>query len=343
MKAAKITSCFLVLAILGCTEPGDATKMGAATGGAIGAGLGAIVGNQVGNTGSGLVIGAASGAAAGAAIGNALDAQDKKFAAQQENLTRREQALNAQRSEISELRRMNNDAPQGAIGGMGDSYSQGYGSSSGSFTVPSDVRYANSSEIQNARARMNPIPSRQFESAPPVQAFEPRRPLEEVIQRPIPAPIKRGDPVRGAPSAILPPPKSHGTVKERSLIAEEPMKQETSEPVAQEPAAEKITASLNSASEGSSECGNASAEVKKADAASDIADKLFHLRRAIRLCPTDAQFHKSLSEVYKKMGRDEDAKFELQEASRLSATPSDATDQVAPDEDGAKTIRSNRY
>ncbi|NMC62480.1 MAG: tetratricopeptide repeat protein, partial [SAR324 cluster bacterium] len=65
------------------------------------------------------------------------------------------------------------------------------------------------------------------------------------------------------------------------------------------------------------ECGEAQDEVNKANEAIDSADKLFHLRRALRLCPNNSSYHTMLGDLYLKLGRKEDADFEFGEARRL--------------------------
>lgn len=71
------------------------------------------------------------------------------------------------------------------------------------------------------------------------------------------------------------------------------------------------------------ECEKAQEEAGKAERAGQIADKLFHFRRALRLCPTNPAFHNGLGEVYLSLDRRDDAKFEFSEALRIdpSFTP----------------------
>ncbi len=49
-----------------------------------------------------------------------------------------------------------------------------------------------------------------------------------------------------------------------------------------------------------------------------LADKLFHFRRALRLCPDSADYHNGLGEVYLVLNRKNDAEFEFKEALRLN-------------------------
>ena len=67
----------------------------------------------------------------------------------------------------------------------------------------------------------------------------------------------------------------------------------------------------------SQECMRASEQLEKSERANDVADKLFHARKALRLCPEGADFHASLGDIYLSLGRKKDAQFEYQEALRL--------------------------
>jgi surface antigen len=75
------------LALVGCEGIQSAaqskTVQGAALGSALGTGTGAIIGNQTGKTGAGTAIGAGLGAVAGGLVGSNLEAQDRKYQAQQ--------------------------------------------------------------------------------------------------------------------------------------------------------------------------------------------------------------------------------------------------------------------
>ena len=69
----------------------------------------------------------------------------------------------------------------------------------------------------------------------------------------------------------------------------------------------------------SPKCKEALEERDLAVAASDNSDKLFHLRRALRLCPDSAPLHHELGKVYAAMERPKDAEDEYKQA--LSADP----------------------
>lgn len=75
---------------------------------------------------------------------------------------------------------------------------------------------------------------------------------------------------------------------------------------------------VDSTSASLTDCSGAASEVKNANRASESADKLFHLRRALRLCPDDPDIHVRLGKVYKDLNRKSDAEFEFKEALRLN-------------------------
>lgn len=65
------------------------------------------------------------------------------------------------------------------------------------------------------------------------------------------------------------------------------------------------------------ECREASNEMQQAEASQATAEKLYHYRRALRLCPENPALHTGLSKVYLELDRKDDAKYELQEALKL--------------------------
>ncbi len=219
---------FLCMALQGCTEPGETTTMGAATGGVLGAGLGVIVGNQTGDPGSGLVVGALAGSGTGAALANSIEAQDQAIHTQDQAIERQERQIQAQRSEIDQLRR-----------NTGDTISFRGGNSGGQQVNPIDF---------------------------------------------------------GARAAL----------REDTLAAN----QQVEQPIL------------------SGECGEAQNEARQAQSEREAADKLFHLRRALRLCPSNADFHASIGEIYLSMGRKVDAEFEFKEALRINPDNVVASNQL---------------
>jgi Flp pilus assembly protein TadD len=73
-----------------------------------------------------------------------------------------------------------------------------------------------------------------------------------------------------------------------------------------------------------------------AASASDNSDKLFHLRKALRLCPNSAETHYDLGKAYLNMDRAADANYEFKQA--LSIDPSyKAAQESLKDLDQGKT------
>ncbi len=380
---SKTVAIGLVLAVIsatGCTKPRQTTAVGSGVGGAIGAGLGAIVGNQTGNAGSGLAIGAGAGAAVGALVGNALQAQEERNKTQDEAIKRQERVIQAQKSEINELRSVRGD----------DSYS--YNSAS-----PSTPRYRyrgtttnpESPEVARQRARLqqrgprpthatsSPVYSSSYYSSsyqePPVQKRVPapsasipsasipsaqpvRRVASRDLQPPAPAlpavtadstkPLARYDvrsdlsPVaaaasqptsrRDTPAAVITEAKQPVVPAPSTLPKASPAKNgpqsggisESDIPAPSKPAdtTARAVAPASSSQPQSKECKEALAERDLAMEAAENSDKLFHLRRALRLCPQSAPLHHELGKVYASMQRTRDAEEEFKEA--LSIDPS---------------------
>lgn len=335
----------IILAASACTEPGRTTSVGAATGGVIGAGLGAIVGNQVGSTGAGLAIGAASGAAAGAAIGNALESNEKRFAQQGEKIKRQDQEIEAQKKMMAELRKKQEDSTSASLraSAMQDSYAWGndeWGKSKGSQKWAHDpsVRYATSKEIDVARNRTSaPIG---FSASSTGDSSARARMAPAMVAPAIAGPAKmapEAEVVESHPSSARPIAKlttdkpTTSSVTERDLTGAD-----TSAAVAVQDENKKIDSlkveneAQNAApvaalaSQDSEECKGAQQEASKASAASETADKLFHIRRALRMCPSNADFHHELGKLYKYLGRNSDAKFEFDEAIRINPSHQEA-------------------
>lgn len=323
LRVARLCCGLAALLAIGCTKPKQTTAIGSGVGGAVGAGLGAIVGNQTGNAGSGLAIGAVAGAATGALISNALQAQDEKITAQSEALKRQEKLLQAQKNELAELRTLNNDS----------------GFSSG----PTTPRYryrptsidATSPEVERqiaALERRGPAPrhpgagpyhetsySAPKTSIPPAHVSAPAtQPREPLARYDIRAEIAGEKPARqtsNKPAKLA----SAVPLTTETLPASKPKKAtlpaQTSETTETETVARAIAPSSNS-----NECKEAMSEKELASQAPDNSDKLFHLRRALRLCPNSAVLHYELGSVYAAMERASNAEEEYQQA--LSIDPS---------------------
>src|SRR6184192_388607 len=90
--------------LISCAGPPTKRETGALGGGALGAGAGALIGHATGHTAAGAAIGGALGALGGGVVGDQLQAQDQRSAAQDEELRK-------QREEIEALKREKQNAP----------------------------------------------------------------------------------------------------------------------------------------------------------------------------------------------------------------------------------------
>lgn len=313
--------------LFGCTKPGKTTAIGSGVGGAMGAGLGAIIGNQSGNAGAGVAIGAVAGAATGSLIGNALQAQDEKARSQDEAIKRQEKTLQAQRNELAELRALKSDsAPYPSSSDISPRYR--YRSSSIDESSPEVARRI--AELQ----RRGPNPKGHSTSSAWIP--EPKTARASSIKPPAREPLARYD-VRSEISSQKPPAKTTYVAKSdvsrassdiasrkaASIQNSVPLIKETlPKPGAIQEASldtTETTAALAAPSSSSSECKEAMSEKELASQAPDNSDKLFHLRRALRLCPNNAVLHYELGNVYRLMERTTNAEEEFKQA--LSIDP----------------------
>lgn len=300
MRTRYVVAAVGLFAVTGCTEPGETTGLAAATGGVIGAGLGAIVGSQTGDPGTGLVVGAVAGSSAGALVGNAIEVQEKTLKTQDEAIERQERMIASQRTEIEELRRLDRDA---MIRGREDATRGRFAASStGSSSERTIVPHAVMPRSTGLRESVGTSASR---SAPIERTLD--------VSQPSPAKVvSKSMPTNVAPQPVLVKPESF----EETVIAVEPKVEPPVEPAL----AADVTGALQGAqvnSAAGSECSNAAEEITKAGIATDTADKLFHLRRALRLCPDNADYHNRIGEVYLSLDRKTDAEYEFREALRL--------------------------
>lgn len=316
-----LCSIFLVV-LAACTEPGQMTGIGAATGGVVGAGLGAIVGNQTGDPGAGLALGAVAGAGAGAAVGNVLEAQDQAIRQQDEAIERQEQVIRAQRGEIDEMRRGNQDTTSlrfRAKPGYNASESRGH------FGVKTSDK-----KLVLKNVPVKPPPPPQQNSFSHSVAVSPKTSRVASVTT-----VKSDKPAVSKKAAVipesLPSEELHDDLTGSDAVAEtevsdidSSVEEEVAPPVVaeikKESAAPEVVAARvpPTSAKSSSDCLSAEEEYNQAAQKNETPDKLFHIRRALRLCPDDSRFHASLGDIYTSLKRSSDAQFEYQEALRLA-------------------------
>lgn len=323
-RPANLIALVAAIVCAGCTQPKQTTAIGSATGGAIGAGLGAIVGNQTGSTGGGIALGVAAGAATGALIGNAIQAQQETAQKQDEALERQDRLVRAQRQELNELRTIQSDSPTVAP-------------SRSSHRIPSHQTL--SPEAQRKLAQLerrgpNPISARSTSVAyapPPLKvnseplarynAESSAKPARTKAQpssarRETTASLSKPQPDAVQPKAqapVISDSASSTSIGEADILEDSGASDSTAT-LAEEPSA------LSSA------CSEASGEAQAAQAATETSQRLYHLRRAQRLCPTNGTFHADLGKVYLSMGRPSDARNEFNDALKLDPSLKTARD-----------------
>lgn len=381
-----VVSIAALLMVAGCTQPGERTGIGAATGGVIGAGLGAIVGSQTGDAGSGLLLGAVAGSTAGAVVANAFEEQDLRMREQAEMMARQDQRIAAQRAEINELRQQVGDAPipsRSSPAGIGRS-----ASSSEPIRLRPPVGYVPRAQSSVPRYAEPTTPTRyagavgstyraaeQTATDVTSQSVAVARNEVSAPSRPAATSLSASAPTTFSSSAAQS--SSSGGVSERTLVvapsepaipasamldqtapdlpsvvAAEIGTSEAVAPIAGAALEETIVAtslgalapngaesavreaeraSLSVVQQGgnSEECVRAEGEASRAAQARESADKLFHYRRALRLCPSNPSFHSGLGDVYLSLGRRADAEFEYREALRLSPDDQVVRDKLA--------------
>lgn len=320
-----VTAAIAIAAVSGCTQPKQTTAIGSATGGAIGAGLGAIVGNQTGSTGGGLAIGAVAGAATGALIGNALQAQQESTRAQDEALERQDRVIRAQRQEIQELRTINSDTPAVSTSRS----SLGSPSRSQALSPEASRKLA---QLERRGPNPNGAPPHAALAYSPPPLHQNAEPLARYDVAAASRPIKKAERRATAPIA---PEKPKAEAVEPAVVGAAVVESEVIEKtssgatiVESDIAVEEVVAEparlAGQENPQSSSCAEAAGEEQSAQAASENSQKLYHLRRALRLCPSSARFHTELGRVYLAMDRKSDAQFEFNEALK-----SDSKNQAA--------------
>jgi len=283
------------LALSACTKPKQTTAIGAAAGTAIGAGLGAIIGNQTGNAGSGVAIGAVAGAATGALVGNALQAQKEAIASTDEAISRQDQALRAQRSEIEELRRMQSDTSTGQTS-----------------TVNAYLVEQKRMELR----KRGPAPRGQQSVSryvPPPLPSKSSEPLARYSGKPSQSVPRVAPAQQPKIENSAPPSSTGGSLKEVDLASAASAQAPAVAPQQDTTAKAALKTSVDSTCEESKQVREA------ATSATDDSEKLFHLRKALRLCPNSAETHYEMGKTYLNMDRAADANYEFKQA--LSINP----------------------
>lgn len=335
-------------------ESGDTTKMGAATGGALGAGLGAIVGSQSGDAGVGLVLGAAAGTATGGLVANKLEVQQRELDKRDQAIQRTDARIAEQRSTIERLTHQAQDQVSFRNGGNGvragsaATLDAGAGSPRARMQLPPGavpVTRLRPADPGATVGSWQEAPSRGSFGTYDTDAGGAARQVESMRERDVNlyggstgASVERAPAARIArPVGVSNPPaaalsddfETNAATNTRARafdgIEERPIEQLHEVSADAEPLVETApvarsddTAALGKTPRsGSDQCAKAQEEIGKVNAESDTADKLFHFRRALRLCPDNPSYHTGLGKIYSSLNRKSDAEFEFREALRL--------------------------
>jgi len=95
---------FLVLCLVGCSQPLNKREKGTLFGGGLGAATGAIIGSAVGAPGAGAAIGGGLGAVTGGLIGDQIMGVENRQYAMQRQLNTQRRELRRQRRAINRLK-----------------------------------------------------------------------------------------------------------------------------------------------------------------------------------------------------------------------------------------------
>ncbi|HMO01893.1 MAG TPA: glycine zipper domain-containing protein [Oligoflexia bacterium] len=268
---------------LGMEQPGEKTQIATVTGGVLGAGLGAIAGSASGNAGVGLVIGAAAGAGAGAMIGNEMDRQDSRTTTQSERIRRQEEELRNQAGELDHLRRLSHNPSIGSVA------SGNMGSFSGSERAAFDTSTISLSPPKSERRETISVDEKTTRAATISDRLIDIHSQEQMVA------AKRL--------------KVESEYDKENDLVNNTLAVDINDTATSKSSTIKMS--------GGADCVLADGEMKRAESSVSTADKLYHMRRALRLCPSSPVYHNAIGEMYVAMGRTSDARYEFDEALKL--------------------------
>ena len=101
---------FVLVFVVGCSQPLSTREKATLGGAGLGAATGAIIGAAVGNPGAGAAIGGALGGVTGAVAGDRFQKRDTELAANQQQIERQRQEIARNRQLLEELKRRNIEA-----------------------------------------------------------------------------------------------------------------------------------------------------------------------------------------------------------------------------------------
>ncbi len=298
MRLGSIFCVGAILCLVGCAKSFDRERVGAVAGAAVGAGLGAIIGNQAGSTASGLTLGAIAGMGTGVLVARSL-------APSGEAAVVNPSVAGWQSPAVATI-----DPAQDKIESALQS-----DNALGATALPVDPQRK---DLAHLYARAHPM--RETEVLKLKRARAARREKAKQVAR-----LQRNG-ARGASAEVSA--LQHEILEARKQIAlsdkiENPQVVVQTEPgVPSTEAAESAKAAYDwrdltpperggeAAAPTVSDCDVAQSEIAIAEGLQGANDKLFHFRRALRLCPNNVQYHQRMSQFYSTVERPLDAQYE---------------------------------
>ncbi len=305
--------------IVGCSSSdyqANDSDRGAAAGAVVGGGLGAVIGSQSGSTAGGLALGTIAGAGVGAMIGHRFQEKDDVIDTQAETIQQQQRQLQLHQNEVDQLRRSTQDQ----VSFTGNPPASNLVIEKDlKESFPQSTNHLASSKIAESNFERAPVA---LESAPiEVPTAMPVEEIEQIQEVKVIEPIIsetaiiESEPVVVAKVDVAPVPQQElpkvQAIQEMDTRAAYNWNQETT------------TASAPSVTP---ECQEAKKEISSAGQAEITAEKLYHFRRAQRLCPEDLTVHTGLGKVYLELDRKDEARHELQEALKRDPENQEAKD-----------------
>ena len=101
---------FMLVLMLGCSQPLSTREKGTLGGAGLGAATGAIIGAALGSPGAGAAIGGALGGVTGAVVSDKMQQRDNEITANEQQIEQRRQEIARNRQLLEELKRRNLEA-----------------------------------------------------------------------------------------------------------------------------------------------------------------------------------------------------------------------------------------
>lgn len=321
------------------------TAFGALAGSAVGASLGLILGSTGGNAGEGFAVGALGGAALGAAVGHQMDKGDNKGIEEEDAVDRSlKKAANNQSSSNTKQAR-NKSKTKYNISSKNSSSATKKTSIASKSKKSNEEKLAKSETGKTSRARMTSQKAEQkpaskieipasvtktesvkVESAIEEKVNESQEVLSSNAEVAKTNEVVEQSVVQAVSDSGLPPAAKN--VEQSDGVRINNSASETLE-TSQISGAEDKTVESKRAASLDPACAEAASEAKRANSAGSEADKLFYLRRALRLCPSQASYHIAAGRVYANIGRSRDAKISFQKALELDPENQEAQQELS--------------